>query len=206
VESLQTKNKLEETQLLTRGLAAAAVDAARGLEKTKIVMLASIHFLLGASPDLLDEDIIKELEHTQRWLSKDVSGEDVSMSDKLMVSVEKSESEDDAAIEDAVAEQVGETDVTESERGKEYVRVGVKQIEGILESWQPAFQEKILQVLIAGQPKRRAEREAEDARDEARDNFINYCLNNLSRAEEKELYEKLLADVKAGKASVADAA
>ena len=169
VESLQAENKLEETRELTRGLAAAAVEAAKGLEKTKIVMLASINFLLGASPDLLDDDIIQELKHTQKWLTKEVSEGGVSMSDKLMVSAEEPESEADAVIEEAIAAPKG--------LDAAIVASIVKEIEEVLDRTTPEGQVEVMQILADRQPERFAEYKAEMARDDARDNLLDYLLD-----------------------------
>lgn len=197
MEPVETKNKLEETRELTRGLAAAAVEAAKGLEKTKIVMLASIHFLLGASPDLLDDDIIQELKHTQGWLTKEVSGEDVSMSDKLIGSAEKSESEADAVIEEAVAAPKGLDGAI--------VASIVKEIEEVLDHTTPEGQVEVMQILADRQPQRFTEYEAEIARDEVRDNLIN-LVNESSYPAQTKLYEMLTDFIKKSQGELTEAA
>jgi len=156
VESVETKDKLDETRELTRGLAAAAVDAARDLKKTKIVIGACINFLLEASPDLLGDDIIEELECTQKGIRKDLSegGE----------STEAAESEADTAIEEAV----GEPEMTKDAD----ILWTAEQIEKILDKYTPDFQLKIMQLLADRQPQRFAKDMAEMERDEARDNLI----------------------------------
>jgi len=205
METVKTKDKLEKLQMTTKELKVLAEDLQLETIARKRLVIAATDVIL-ASDDYICEGLIEELKQGKECISRELQdiGEGIAKDGE---SVEATEREADAVIEEVVAEpETTEEQGVESERGKEYVKIGVERIEKEFEGWRPPFQEKILQELQSRQPQRTAEYEAEEARDEARDDFLDYCLNNLSESEETQLYKKLLAEVEAGKLSVPDAA
>ena len=169
MESEGTKNKLEWMREITRNLADAKSEIAGNIEAAKMLMGASVDLLL-AGEDYLTWDAIQQL--------KDVRGLFV---DEDSETAKKSESEADAAIEEVVADS--ET------FGSSMVHSLVADIEKLLANTTAKGQEEVLAALQASQPQRTADYEAEEACDEARDNLINYLINNLSLPAQTRFYK-----------------
>lgn len=72
----------------------------------------------------------------------------------------------------------------------------VKRIEAILDAWQPQLQRAILSHVGARLPEKEAAWATESARDESRDELLNYLHNNRSMPEQAAIYRVTLAAVK----------
>lgn len=117
------------------------------------------------------------------------------------------ESEADEVIEEAVAE--AETtkgrDITETKEFKAFVESGVEAIEKVIDGWHPSLQERVLAILLDEQPQRRAEHEAEMARDDAQGDLID-LIGEAPYSVQAKLYRMLIGLIKDSHGELTEAA
>ena len=182
-----------------------ANEFSREVKRQIELMLGAIEILL-AGADYLSWDTVGTLHDARGTLQGGMQTEQL----KELVLEDAAKDAEDAAIaaeEAAIAAEEAKDaannaeDTVDAVDNVEQIPVSesdVANIERHLSIWQPMKQVAILRKIADRMPDKVREYKIETARDEARDNFLNYLLQNRSYEEQIRIYEGLLAATKSG--------
>jgi len=184
VESRKTEAQDERICRAAHNLAVLVEEQKVRVRESKQLCLEAMKVLL-AHPDFFCTDFNKQLESETELTEEEIKGETIG----------DSEPQDNGIVEVA--------NDTEAATHRHYLERFKKDINQVIDSFQPSFQREALESILAGLPEKEREWQEEEARDEVRDELINYLHNELPMAEETKVYKTLLAQVKNEKAAAA---
>ena len=182
-----------------------ASEFSREVNRQIELMLGAIEILL-AGADYLSWDTVGTLHDARGTLQGGMQTEQL----KELVLEDAAKDAEDAAIDADEADEAKEAandaeDTVDAVDSVEQIPVSesdVANIEKHLSIWQPMKQVAILRKIADRMPDKVREYNIETACDKARDNFLNYLLNNRSDEEQTAIYEGLLVAAKSDKGIV----